>query len=102
MVTVRQALAEREARLAGICREGFLLAEHEPAYWTNVLARQGPELVNAPDDVWTSIAWTWAAVLGDEPPKTGALATDVKDAALSLRTWLAGEEPLDALRSRVS
>jgi hypothetical protein len=100
MVVARDALAEREGRLARHCREGFQLTQREPAYRMTVLARLCPDLERAPDDLWTAIPWTWTVSLGGELPKTGALAAAVTEAAAVLREWFPGDEPIEELRAR--
>lgn len=94
----RQALAEREARLAGHCREGYRLAQREPAYRANVLSRLRADLGAGPDDLWSAIPWVWVVSLGGAAPQVGALAAAVSEGASILAKWLAGDGPLDALK----
>lgn len=100
MTTAREALAEREARLAGNCREGYRLAQRDPAYRTAVLTRLQHELSAAPDDLWVAIPWTWTSVLGGTPPEMGALGPAVRKAASVLSAWFASDELIDALKLR--
>ncbi len=98
----RQTLAHRDARLVAHAREGLRLARAEPAYRATVLARLGPELGRAPEDLWDAIPWTWAVALDGEAPEAGALAAAVVEGARLLGAFLAGEEPLEALEARWS
>jgi hypothetical protein len=98
----RKALADRDARLVAHAREGLRLAREEPAYHAAVLARLGRELGRDPEDLWDAIPWTWAVALDGEPPRAGAMATAVVEAARLLRSFLGGEEPLEVLEARWS
>ena len=95
-------LLERDARLAGHCREGFRRTCEESAYRTAVLERLRPELDGAPDDLWAAIPWTWAVLLGGERPRGGVLTGAVVEAAAVLREWLGGDESIETLRARWS
>lgn len=99
MIDGREALAQREIRLAELCREGFRLAEHDEGYKSVVLTRLHPELTVTPDDLWTAIPWIWAGALGAPPPATGLFAPAVIDAISVLCEWFSSDEPLDVLRS---
>ena len=96
----RTVLAAREARLAAHAREGFYRARDEPAYRATVLARLDRELGREPEDLWAAIPWIWAVVLGGEPPRAGAMAGAVVEAARLLRAFLEGSEPVPALEAR--
>ena len=100
MVAPRDMLAERDARIARHCREGFQLAQSDPAYRTTVLARLQPDLDRAPEDLWAAIPWIWTVSLGGELPENGALAAAIDAGASVLREWFAGEETIAALKSR--
>lgn len=98
MFDARAALSERDARLAGHCREGYRLALRDSAYRAIVLDRLRVELGAASEDLWAAIPWIWVVSLGAPAPLTGALASAVADAARILGEWLAGERPFDALK----
>jgi hypothetical protein len=98
----RRALADRDARLVAHAREGFRLARAEPAYRATVLARLGPELGRDPEDLWDAIPWTWAVALDSEPPRAGPMVAAVVEAARQLRSFLGGDEPLEAIEARWS
>jgi hypothetical protein len=96
----RKALADRDARLVAHAREGFRLAREEPAYRATVLARLSPELGRDPEDLWDAIPWTWAVALEGEPPRAGPVVAAVVEGARQLRSFLLGDEPLEALEAR--
>lgn len=98
----RKALADRDARLVAHAREGLRLARDEPTYRATVLARLGPGLGRDPEDLWEAIPWTWAVALDREPPGAGPMAAAIVEGARLLRSFLGGEEPLEALEARWS
>jgi len=83
-------------------REGLRLARDEPAYRATVLARLGSELGRDPVDLWGAIPWTWAVALEHDPPGVGPMAVAIVEGARLLRSFLGGEEPLEALEARWS
>ena len=85
-------------RMRRHCREGYRLAQREPTYRAIVLERLRLELEASPDDLWAAIPWVWALSLGGAAPRVGALAAAVSEASSILVAWLAGDEPIEALK----